>query len=167
MPENTIPSDPTERIGFEIDPHDAHWSFRPMYYPATLRQAKDRELDRSGRQCSGENVSIKEVKNREYHVSGAILASEVPVFQSLCDYEGELDLISPIVPSGGIECIVHETELGNLDGWDPIEKEWRFSYTVDLVSTGRDEHDHGDNNIVTEIIRQGGGGGGGGGGMVM
>ena len=150
--DTAVPKEPHEDIGFELDIHNEWWSFTPIYYPGTFRIGKNRELNRDARQCGGENISVKTIKNREAHVKGKILATEVPVFNKVMDYEGTLDLISPKTPAGGLECKIHKAELGELAGWDPIEKEWRFEYSLDLISTGRDEHTEGDNGIVSALI---------------
>lgn len=156
--ESPVPANPAERIGFEIEPQSAVWSFAPTYYPDSFVQNKDREVERDGKQCGGESVTIKNVKNREFHVKGALLAWEIPVFQRLLEHDGTVDLISPLTPSGGMECKIKDTELGDLDGYDPIERAWRFEYSIDLVSTGRDEHDDGHNDIVSAIIGSSAGG---------
>lgn len=150
--DTSVPKYPHEEIPFELDIHDEWWSFTPMYYPETIRIGKNREVERDGRQCGGENVSIKEIKNREVHIKGKVLATEIPVFNKVMDHEGLLDFISPKTPDGGLECQIHKTELGELGGWDPIEKEWRFEFSIDLISTGRDEHQKGQNDIVSAVI---------------
>lgn len=152
--DSNIPDDPTAKLGFEIAPtgENAFWSFTPTYYPDRLVQNKPRKLNRDGRQCGGENVSIKKIQNREFHVKGILLASELWEFQQLLDYEGAVDLFSPLCPDGGMRCQIKNPELGKKVGWDPLETEFQFSYSVDLVSTGRDEYDTGTNAIVSEII---------------
>lgn len=151
--ETKIPSDPHGKIGFELDIQDDWYSFAPTYYPDTIRIKKGRETERDGRQCGGENVTVDEIKNREVHISGQILATEVPLFNRIMDHKGKLDFISPKTPSSGLECEIDEIELGDLKGWDPVEKVWKFKYSIDLISTGRDEYDDGgDNEIVSKIL---------------
>lgn len=147
-----IPSDPTARLGFEIVPTDSWWSFTPIYYPDRFVQSKERDLKRDGKQCGGEDVSIEQIKNREFHASGIVLADEIRVLQRLIDYEAAVDLISPLTPDGGMECQIKNSELGEKVGFDPIHQQWQFNYTLDLVSTGRDEYDESENEIVSEII---------------
>lgn len=149
--ENRIPDDPTAQLGFEIVPTAEWWTFAPTYYPDQFRQTKDRDLNRNGRQCRGEDVSLKAIKNREFHATGVVLASEVPILQRLIDYGDVVDLISPITPDGGMECHIKNAELGEKRGYDPIERMWMFKYSIDLVSTGADEYDTGQNAIVTAI----------------
>lgn len=149
-------ADPTEKLGFEISPQEASWTFIPEFYPESFTQMKKKEFDRYGGKCNGETVSIKSVKNREFHATGVLLQGEVSVFQSLQDVESEVDLISPLTANGGMECFVKKAELGEKKGWDPHNQQWMFEYTIDLLSTGRDEYDDGGNNaIVSEIIRDG------------
>jgi len=149
----TVKSHPNKQLGFEIDPESTSWSFVPEFYPDEFTQNKEKELNRyGGGACSGESVSIKTIKNREFHVSGVILHGEVSHFQSLMDLESKVDLLSPITPNGGMECIVKSAELGNEQGWDPMTKQRMFKFTLDLVSTGRDERDSTQNAIITAIM---------------
>jgi hypothetical protein len=166
--ENTsnIPDDPTARLGFEVKPASTHssdeseeanpsqlWQFAPAYYPDRFVQVKPRELDRDGKQCEGEDVSLKTLKNREFHASGIILAFEIPIFHQLMDFSNTVDVISPLTPmSSGMECEIKDAELGEKEGWDPIYKQWQFNYTIDLVSTGHDEYDNDENAIVSAIL---------------
>jgi hypothetical protein len=106
-------------------------------------------------QCAGEDVTIETIKNRDVHVSGVVLAPEIDIFQTLTDYGKPIDLYTPLLPYGGMECIIKNTEIdANPDGFDAYFREWRFSYTIDLVSTGYDEYDTGDNEIVSAIIEE-------------
>lgn len=146
-------ADPTQQLGFEISPHRAEWSFIPEFYPDSFTQMKKKELDRYGGKCNGESVSIKSIKNRELHATGVILQGEVEIFRALQDINSKVDLISPLTSDGGMECYVKKAELGEQKGWDPHHQQWMFEYTVDLVSTGRDEYGTDDENaIVTAII---------------
>lgn len=146
-------ANPNEQLGFEISPSEANWSFVPEFYPDDFTQMKKRELNRypSG-SCNGESVSLKAVKNREYNATGVILQGEVNVFQALLDYNGTVDLLSPLCPKGGAECHIKQGELGKQKGWDPHTRQWYFEYSIDLVSTARDETSNGDNAIVTAIV---------------
>lgn len=145
-------SDPTKQLGFEIYPTEMARSFIPEFYPDDFTQMKKRELTRYGGNCGGESVSIKAVKNREIHVSGVMLEGEVKIFNKLVDYNGTVEIYSPLIPNGGMECFIKKGELGNQSGWDPHTRQWMFEYTLDLVSTGKDEHKGGQNSIVTAII---------------
>jgi hypothetical protein len=142
---------PSERLGFEVNPDRKEWSFVPEFYPGNFTQTKKKELHRYGGSCGTESVSIKTVKNREYHVSGVILREEVPTVQQLLDIEAPVDILSPITPNGGMECFIKSGEIGNKQGWDPHSQQWMFKYTLDLVSTGRDESESTENAIVTAI----------------
>jgi hypothetical protein len=146
-------ADPNEQLGFEISPVSLRWSFTPEFYPDDFTQMKKRELNRhpSG-SCSGENVSLKAVKNREYNATGVLLQGEINVFQALLDHNGAVDLLSPLCPKGGAECYVKQGELGKQKGWDPHTRQWYFEYSIDLVATSRDETENGNNSIVTAII---------------
>lgn len=183
------PDSPNQQPGFEIRAADqneigkvdgfsnqttevsgSHLAFVPDYYPDRFVQTKEKELERNGRQCAGESVSIDTIKNRDFHVKGVLLEYEVAAFQQLIDHEGPVEILSPLSPRGGMECIIKQGELGNNKGYDPHAEQWMFEYMVDLVSTGDDEYDRGRNAIVSAIIDDGsgsGGGGTGGGGMIQ
>lgn len=147
-----ISSDPNKQLGFEISPSGVSWTFIPEYYPDDFTQMKKKELTRYGGKCGGESVSIKSIKNREFHVTGVLLEGEINIFQGLLDHEDEVDLLSPLTPSGGMECFLKKGELGNQVGWDPHNRQWMFKFTLDLVSTGRDEQETTRNEIVTAIL---------------
>jgi hypothetical protein len=170
-----IPANPNEPLPFEILPEikfgpranispdemrlggrakaEYDWAFAPEYYPDRFPQSKEKKLDRSGKQCSGEDVAIESIKNREFHVSGVLLAREVSDFNQMLDYDGVVDLYSPISPSGGMQCYVKNGEISATpEGFDAIHRMWRFEYSIDLVSTGNDEYDRTKNAIVSSII---------------
>lgn len=146
-----LSSDPNKQLGFELSPIDTSWSFAPEFYPDDFTQMKKKKLNRYGGNCAGESVSIKTIKNREFHITGVLLEGELSLFQGLLDYDNKVDLLSPLTPSGGMECYIKQGELGNQKGWDPHTRQWMFKFTLDLVSTGRDEYNNGRNDIVTAI----------------
>jgi len=148
-----FPDDPNTQLGFEVSPHEVPWTFAPEFYPDRFNQKKSKELDRYADGCAGEEVSIKAIKNREFHATGVLLEGEIPVYQKLLDFDGKVDILSPLTPSGGMECIIKDGELGEQKGWDPHTRQWMFKWTLDLVSTGRDEYQRGRNAIVTAIMQ--------------
>lgn len=153
-----LPDNPTQMPGFEVravnheDGPRFPVEFGPTYYPDRFTQTKKKDLDRSGQQCAGENISVEKEKNREFHVAGVVLERNVPRLQQLLDHEGPVEVISPLTPSGGMECILKSGELGEDSGYDPHAAEWMFDYKLDLVSTGDDEYERGRNPIVSAII---------------
>jgi len=151
---DTVQSRPNQPLGFEINPQRKPWSFAPEFYPEDFTQMKEKELNRYGDTCSGESVSIKTVKNWEFHATGVLLHGEISHFRSLTELDGKVDVLSPLTPDGGMECIVKSGELGNQTGWDPHTGQWLFKFTLDLVSTGRDEYASGQNAIVTAITQE-------------
>lgn len=146
-----ITSNPNEPLGFEINPTNTNWSFTPEFYPKDFTQMKKTKLKRYGGGCNGESVSIKSTKNREFHITGNILEGEINIFHGLMDHDDIVDVLSPLTPSGGMECHIKQAELGNQNGWDPKTQQRIFKYTLDLVSTGQDEYDVGRNEIITAI----------------
>lgn len=148
---------PNKPLPFEIDPHETSWSFDPEHYPSDFTQMKKKELRRFGGNCNGESVSIKKIKNREFNISGLVLRGELNLFHAISDMEERVDLISPLLPNdSGMECYVKQGELGNEEGWDPNNRQRAFNYTLDLVSTGRDEYERDRNAIITPLIGGGG-----------
>lgn len=147
-----IPNEPTGTLGFELNPTDEFWAFAPFYYPDRFVQTKGRKLNRDGKQDDGENVELKNLKNREFHASGVVLASEVTILQRVLDHSGQVEIITPLTPSGGMQCEIKNSELGEKSGFDSIERQWLFKYSFDLVSTGLDENSSGRNAIVSEIL---------------
>lgn len=151
MAKDNIPTDPNQRLGWELVGEDNEWSFAPTFYPERFTQSKEREFDRNYRSCEGENISIKGIKNRSFHAKGTLLGSEIETFNNVVDHDGLVDIISPLTPGGGMECEIKNTELGEIEGYDPVRQEWLFKYTIDLVSTGRAKSDSPYNAIVTAI----------------
>lgn len=149
-----ISSNPNQQLGFEISPKETSWTFTPEFYPKDFTQMKKKKLSRYGGGCNGESVSIKSIKNREFHVTGVLLQGELNIFQALLDFEGKVDLLSPLTPAGGMECFIKQGELGNQKGWDPHTQQWMFKFKLDLVSTGRDENGSDRNAIVTAIMQE-------------
>ncbi|WP_372611607.1 hypothetical protein [Halomonas sp.] len=152
-----IPNNPEEELPFGIE-WDAGkgvagvYSFDPQYYPERFPQTKNKELTRNGNQCGGEDISIKAVKNVEFHIAGRALATEIPALKRLQDHTGVVDVYSPISPTGGVEAYLTNVEIdATPNGFDPMFREWQFSYTIDLVSTGRDEYSGDRNTIVSAI----------------
>jgi hypothetical protein len=143
---------PDKQLGFEIRPNHENWTFLPEYYPKEFTEMKKKDMDRHGNGCEGESVSIKEVKNREFHVSGLILREKISTLRRLADHEDPVTLYSPLLEDGGMEVYVKRVERGNQKGWDPHNTQRLFKYDLDLISSGRDEHDMGRNAIVSEII---------------
>lgn len=144
---------PNEQLGFEISPQNSPWNFVPKYYPEDFTEMKKKDLDRHGNGCEGESVSIKQVKNREFHVAGVMLREKLFIFRKLANYDDPVDLISPLLEDGGMEVYIKRAERGNQSGWDPHRNQRLFEYDIDLVSTGKDEGEgDGNNGIITELI---------------
>ena len=141
-----------KRLGFEIDIVNKGRVFIPEFYPEDFTQEKKRKFNRYGSGCDGESVSIKKEKNREFHVRGVVLRRSIPIVNTIIDENGPVDIISPLTSSGGVRCRVKKGQIGNVSGWDPIHEEWLFEYTLDFISTGRDEHGENDNAIVTSLL---------------
>jgi hypothetical protein len=140
-----LPDSPAEEeIPFAIydSENRSTFSFQPLYYPETLRVVTDKELNRTDGGCSGENVSIKKLKNSDVHVKGKIHESDLPDLHELRLRSEPVEIVTPAIQGGGLECIIKKAEQGDVLSWDayPDAQEWMFEYTLDLVSTGRDEY---------------------------
>jgi hypothetical protein len=54
-----------------------------------------------------------------------------------------------------MECYIESADVGEIEGWNPSERQWMFKYTMDLVSTGLDEFgNNSENDIVTSQLNQ-------------
>lgn len=129
------------------------FEFNPVYYPDRYSDTMEKEVDRDGRQCGGEDVSIDKTKNPEFHATGIVLDGNVNDFRKVRKHKGPVNLITPLTDNeGGMEVIVKKGEIGELVGWDGLYKQWQFSYTLDMVATGSDTDESNENQIVSEIL---------------
>jgi hypothetical protein len=137
------PADGQIPFGIYGSAEDDNFRFEPVYYPTNLRVTADKEMTRTNGGCDGEQVSIKKLKNSNIHISGKIHESDLPDLHELAHKTEKVEVISPSIQRGGMECIVKKTEQGDMISWDgfPEAQEWMFEYTIDLVSTGKDEYD--------------------------
>jgi hypothetical protein len=112
--------------------------FAPQHYPETIRVRKQRELDRSKGFCGGEQVTDTGSKNREIHITGKMRGEqEKYYFSEIVDDGGPFDM-SSTTWSGEVR--VSEGEYEGPVMWHPPSGEYYYDYTLDLVSTGRDEN---------------------------
>ncbi|UBF19097.1 hypothetical protein HRTV-14_gp24 [Halorubrum phage HRTV-14] len=131
----------------------ALFEFNPLFFPDRFNQKFDKELRREGQQCRGEDVSIKNLKNSEFHATGVVLEENLRVVQKLAEHDGVVDMITPISPNGGMECYIKGGDVGEVEGWNPVARQWMFTYTLDFVSTGLDEFGNDtENDLVSSIL---------------
>lgn len=122
--------------------------FAPRYFPETFRVRKPWKLDRQEAFCEGEDVEQTTSKNRNVHVSGRLVGqAELQDYERIGDNGGPFTM-SSITWSG--EVVVEETEVEGPVGIDVESGEFMWTYTLDLVSTGRDE-----DGVPTGIIDRG------------
>lgn len=160
MPESTplVDAGPNDQLIFSAVPKDGNSQpvgeeFSPEFYPDRFNKVMSKELNRDGKQCDGEDVSIKNFKNAEIHATGVCFARQVPVIEDLHAHDGKVDLYTPISPNGGLEVYVKKAEIGEISGWNPKKDEWMFNYTLDFVSTGFDEYGgDGKNDVVSSLF---------------
>ncbi|TQQ81847.1 hypothetical protein [Halonotius roseus] len=111
-------------------------SFAPWYSPKRINVTKDRDLNRQDNFCGGEDVTDLGEKNSDIHVSGRLLKSELSSFKNSLGSSETFDLTTEgfngEVRVGGGE---YEGPIGK----DAETREFFFSYSLDLVSTGKDE----------------------------
>lgn len=140
-PSIDLPDNPNASLPFAIRVPDGDptTNFDPQYYPSRFNETSDKDLKRDGQQCKGEDVSVKTQKNADIHITGMCLTPEIPTLRHAYRFEGPINILSPIMPEGGMEAIIKSGEIGNLQGWSKHYNEWQWEYTIDLVSTGQDE----------------------------
>lgn len=118
-------------------------NFTPVYYPSRFTITTEKDLDRTPASCDGERVSIKELKNSELHVTGKVHESDLQSLWNIAHTTRRVEVITPVLQNGGMEAYVKSVEIGEMIGYDayPDAEEWMFKYTIDLVSTGKDEYE--------------------------
>lgn len=121
-------------IPFALDGDDSR--FAPDVYPETLRVTKERSLNRRDNFCGGEDVTDQGPKNKEIHISGYLKEERKDDIWNISDYAQKLDLTSPTW-SGEVR--VETAELDGPLGLNPESQQRYWKYTLDLVSTGKDE----------------------------
>jgi hypothetical protein len=145
----------TEPINHIQKTREVLFEFAPKFFPDRFNQSFDKELRREGQQCRGEDVSIKNLKNSEFHATGVVLEENLRRVQKLANHDGVVDMITPISPNGGMECYIKSGDVGELEGWNPVYRQWMFNYTFDFVSTGLDEFGNDtENDVVSGLINQ-------------
>ena len=116
-----------ERISFELS--NEEMVFAPQAYPTTVKPSKERNKSRQDNVCEGETVTDTGSKNIEVLVSGYMPFSERGAFFRLLAEGGDLDLLAEEW-SGQVQVVDGECERSGID---------TLSYTINLLSTGRDE----------------------------
>jgi len=142
--DNRIPDSPTASLDFGVYSQEAgKHNFRPIYYPERFTITTEKELQRVGSGCGGQKVSIDELKNSELHVTGKVHTSDLQGLNDIIYSTEPVDLVTPVVEGGGMEAFVKSGERGDILSYDayPTAEEWMFEYTLDFVSTGKDEYE--------------------------
>lgn len=122
---------------FLIRSTESDAQFAPPLYPEKLRVRKQRNLDRQPNFCGGEDVSDTGSKNREVHISGRVRGSDMlEALNDAADRNEVFDLVSDAWTG---EIRIKEIEYEIMKGYDPSTGEQYWKYTIDAVSTGRDE----------------------------
>jgi hypothetical protein len=121
--------------------------FGPFYAPKRISVTKDRDLNRQENFCGGEDVTDLGSKNRELHFAGKLLGNELLAFEALLDNDEPLDLTTP---GWGGQIMVSGGEYEGPEGVDPRTGANFFTYSLDVVSTGRDESDGNHHNAAAE-----------------
>lgn len=129
------PTDPTVQSVFVLY---GSATFEPFYAPDRMSVSKERDLNRQGNFCGGEDVTDMGSKNRALHVSGKFLESELSRFEVLLDNTEPLTVATPGWEG---EVMVEAGEYEGPLGVDPRKREHFFKYSLDLVSTGESESD--------------------------
>lgn len=162
VPSGNIPNNPTPADGkgipfslvIENDDGD-NVEFEPVYYPDRYSDTMEKDTDRDGRQCGGEDVSIDKTKNPEFHATGIVLDGNVNDFRKVRKHKGPVNMITPLTDNGGgMEVIITKGVTGEIVGWDGLYKQWQFSYTLDMVATGSDTDETSKSQIVSDVLSQ-------------
>lgn len=164
IPNNPNPSD-GKGIPFALEYNvewataDTDWQnnvdFNPVYYPDRFTDTMEKEVERDGKQCGGEDISIDKTKNPEFHAKGIVLDGNVSDFRLIRKERGPVNLITPLTDNeGGMEVIVTKGEIGEIVGWDSLYQQWQFSYTLDMVATGNSSEEDSENQVVSEVLEQ-------------
>jgi len=128
----------------DFDPvqNSSSLDFTPVYYPSRFTITTEKEFERTAAACDGERVSIKKLKDSELHVTGKVHQSDLDSLWQLSHTSKPVEVITPVIKEGGMEAYVKSVEQGEVVGYDayPDVEEWMFKYTIDLVSTGKDEY---------------------------
>lgn len=121
-------------------------TFVPTLHPETIRVRKQRNLNRQAGFCGGEDVSDNGSKNRNIHITGKVIGElERENAMALADSNQPLT-VSSSTWSGEVR--VKEVEVEGPSGWYPPRRAMFWEYTIDLVSTGRDEQE----DTLDEIV---------------
>ncbi|MFC7191848.1 hypothetical protein ACFQL7_20835 [Halocatena marina] len=111
-------------------------TFGPFYTPKRISVEKERNLDKSDNFCGSQDITDTGSKNRVLHVAGRLRQSELSAFHAVLDSNKPFNILSPVW-SGEIRI-----ENGDVEGptaIDPIDGQFLFEYSLDVVSTGVDE----------------------------
>lgn len=129
--------------------------FNPVYYPDRYTDTIEKEVKRDARQCGGEDVTIDETKNPEFHATGIVLDGNVSDFRAVRSHNGPVNLITPLTDNdGGMEVVITKARIGEIVGWDGLYNQWQFNYTLDMVSTGVDTGSSDTNQVVSDVLAE-------------
>jgi hypothetical protein len=134
-------------------------AFAPRYYPK-VRVSKERNLQSQQDLCEGQYMYDLGGKNRRVHITGFIHRDQFPTFNSMLEQGVPMEMVAE---KWSGEVLIKRGELSGRFRWDGSKEQWMCDFSMDLVSTGRDER--GTTNYG--IIGGSASGGGGGSGQVM
>jgi len=140
---NGIPSSASGSISFGVYSQESGVShFLPVYYPERFTITTEKELQRVSSGCEGEKISVDKLKNSELHITGKVHTSDLSALDDISHSTQPVDVITPVIEGGGMECYITSCERGDVISYDayPTAEEWMFEYTIDLVSIGTDEY---------------------------
>jgi hypothetical protein len=115
--------------------------FRPNYIPDRMKLSKERNLVRHANFCGLEDVFEVHGKNREVHISGRILKSELSSFADVLNWNNKATIITPGLPDG-LRVRIKKGDREGPVAWDARNKEYLWKYSLDVVSTGDSEKRH-------------------------
>jgi len=136
-----LPDSPAETIPFGV--YAPNVTFVPAYYPSRMSITTEKEFEKISSGCEGQEIDIKTLKNSTLHISGKVHAKDMGNINRLSQVTEPVDVLTPILEGGGMEFHLESAERGQLIGYDafPAFEDWMFEYTLDLLSTGKDEYE--------------------------
>ena len=121
---------------FEFEVNAADYTFIPDYYPNRVKVTKQRDLVREKGICRAEYVKDVGTKNREIHATGYVTTQNLQDFHDMCDFGQRADLITMQWQG---EVLLDQSDIEGPVGVDVQSGHFMYEYTLDFVSTGRDE----------------------------
>lgn len=120
--------------------------FAPRYYPDDVRVSKKRNVETEDSLCEGQYAKDLGGKNRKVHATGVVLGKNLQELNDIVE-EGIPFAFRSMQWSG--EVLITKYKVSGPTHYDGPENSWWFTYTLDAISTGRDEAGETNNGIIS------------------